>query len=75
MSSLQTFELHVISAVKCTDSKLFFFPCLHPPCRMKQFLRKLYDQHVMSVGQGKNLSPHQDWNLCPRKHRAGALFT
>lgn len=29
----------------------------------------------MSVGQGKNLSPHQDWNLCPRKHWAGALFT
>ena len=29
----------------------------------------------MSVGQRKNLSPRQDSNLRPSKHRAGALFT
>ena len=56
---------------------LFFFPCLHPSFRMKQFLRKWYDQHlhVMREGQRKNLSPQQDSNLCPPKHRAGALST
>ena len=31
--------------------------------------------HVTSVGQRKNLSPRQDSNLRPPKHRAGALST
>ena len=33
------------------------------------------NQHVTSVGQRKNLSPGQDSNLWPPKHRAGALST
>ena len=31
------------------------------------------NQHVTSGGQEKNLRPHQDSNLWPSKHRAGAL--
>ena len=33
------------------------------------------NQHVPSVGQRKNLSPRQDWNLWPPKYRADALST
>ena len=36
---------------------------------------KWNDQNVSSMGQRKNLSPRQDSNLWPPKHRAGALFT
>ena len=36
---------------------------------------KMNDQHVTIMGQRKNLSPRQDSNLWPSKHRAGALFT
>ena len=36
---------------------------------------KWINQHVTSGGQGKNLRPHQDSNLWPSKHRAGALST
>ena len=34
---------------------------------------KWINQHTTSVGQRKNLSPRQDSNLRPPKHRAGAL--
>ena len=36
---------------------------------------KWNDQHVTIMRQRKNLSPRQDSNLRPPKHRAGALFT
>ena len=36
---------------------------------------KWNDQHATSVRQRKNLSPRQDSNLWPPKHRAGALST
>ena len=39
------------------------------------FLLQWNDQHVTSVGQRNSLSPRQDLNLWPLKHRAGALFT
>ena len=36
---------------------------------------ELIDQHVTSMEQIKNLSPRQDSNLRPPKHRAGVLST
>ena len=36
---------------------------------------KWNDQHVMSMGQRKSLSPWQDLNLWPPKHWAGTLST
>ena len=39
----------------------------------KKQMWKWINQHV--GGQGKNLRPHQDSNLWPSKHRAGALST
>ena len=38
-------------------------------------LWKWNDQHVTSVGRRENLSPPQDSNLWPPKHRADALST
>ena len=36
-------------------------------------LLRWYNQHVTGVGRRKNLSPRQDSNLWPPKHRASAL--
>ena len=36
---------------------------------------KWINQHVTSVGQRKKLSPRQDSNIWPPKHRTGALST
>ena len=40
-----------------------------------KWMWKWNNQHVTSVGQRKTLSPRQDSNLWPPKHRAGALST
>ena len=41
----------------------------------QKWMWKWNNQHVTSVGQRKTLSPRQDSNLWPPKHRAGALST
>ena len=44
-------------------------------CTTRNMLWKWNNQHVMSVGQRKNLSPQWDSNLWPSEHWAGALST
>ena len=44
-------------------------------CKLGNECERWINQHDMSMGQRKNLSPWQELNLGPPKHMAGALST